>query len=185
MNSNISCTPHKFYLNFGVNIIVHIIFIFTILAFLFMLFISKISSNAINREITDLINENINKEIENLSPEQKKLMNSYIKKEELKKLSELYNEEDDTRRVNNFFVYSSMKITIVLLIIMLILIIATSKLLCHKLPLKNIFIENIIIFTGVGIIEFVFFKYIILKYIPVEPSFMSKYLLKTIKKHFA
>jgi hypothetical protein len=150
-----------------------------------MLIISKISSDAINTELSHLINENINKQLDSLSPLQKKFIKENIKDKGLDKLSELYSDEDDTRKVNNYFVYSTLKITMIMLIVMFILIIATSRLLCHKLPLKSMFMENIIIFAFVGIIEFIFFKFIILKYIPVEPSFITKYLIERIKKQFA
>lgn len=184
MKSNINCTPHKFYLNFGTNIVVHIIFLFTILAFLFMLVISKISSDAINNELSELVNQNIDKQLDKLTPEQKKFIKEKIKYTGLDKLSELYSVEDKTRKINNYFVYSTVKITMILLLVIFIVIVAVSRLLCHKLPLRSILVENLIIFTGVGIVEFAFFKYIILKYIPVEPSFMTKHLLKTIKKQF-
>ena len=146
--------------------------------------ISKISSDRINKELSDLVNKNINKELDNMSPLQKKFIKDNIKNIGIDKLSELYDIEDITKKNNNY-VYFIMKITIILLVIFFIVLIATSKLLCHKLPLKSMFIENIIIFTFVGIVHFIFFKYILLKYIPIEPSFIKKYLIETIKKQFA
>ena len=68
------------------------------------------------------------------------------------------------------------------LVIIFILVIALNKALCHDVPLKHIIIENLIIFTGIGVVEFMFFKYIILKYIPIKPSFMLEYILDSAKK---
>ncbi len=150
-----------------------------------MLIISKNSTDKINTKLSNLVNENINKQLDKLTPMEKKFIKENIKKSEIEKLYEFYSLESDTKKVNNYFIYSSIKITMIILIVIFILIVAASKLLCHKLPLKHILIENIIIFSGIGIIHFLLFKFIILKYIPVEPSFITTYLLEIIKKHFA
>ncbi len=50
-----------------------------------------------------------------------------------------------------------------------------------KLNIKDIVIENAIIFMFVGIVEFLFFKTIAFKFIPVEPSFISKEFLNQVK----
>jgi thiosulfate reductase cytochrome b subunit len=182
MESEIVCKPKSFYLNFGTNVFVHILFLFTILTTLFIFVISKISSNAINSEITDLVNKNINNKIDKLSQDDKKNLKKIIDELNLSKLTKLYEKEDKVRKYNNKFVNKTMIISVILLVIILLFIIVISKLLCHKLPLKHILVDNFIIFTGVGIVEFLFFKYIILKYIPIKPSFLSIELVNTIKK---
>jgi hypothetical protein len=58
-----------------------------------------------------------------------------------------------------------------------------SKALCSKIDLSEILLENFIIFFFVGIIELLFFKFIILKYIPVYPSHVKNMLLDELKKY--
>ena len=74
-----------------------------------------------------------------------------------------------------------MKLTMLLLVILLVIIIVVSRLLCHQIPMKHIIIENLIIFAGIGVVEFLFFKNIILKYVPVQPSFIMSYLFNSVK----
>ena len=97
-------------------------------------------------------------------------------------LSKYYDRPDNLKNNNNNNIYKSMYMIITLFIIVFIIIIAISKLLCHTLPIKHILIENIIIFTGICIVEFVFFYYIILKFIPVKPSFIVSYVIEYTKK---
>ena len=184
MNSSKNCKPKSFYLNFGVNVFVQILFLFTILTALFTQIITNLSSEHINSELSELINHSVDSQIDKLSPIQKKLILSKLKENGVDKLSKMYDQEDKTRKYNNYFVFTSLKFTLILLIAILIIIVVVTRLLCYKLPMKHILIENVIIFTGIGIIEFMFFKYIILKFIPIEPSFITQYLLKTVKQYF-
>ena len=184
MSSSKTCKPKSFYLNFGVNVFVQILFLFTILTALFTQIVTNLSSEHINSELSELINHSVDSQIDNMNPIEKNLILLKLKENNIDKLSKMYDTEDKTRKYNNYFVFSSLKFTIILLLTTLIIIIAVTRLLCYKLPMKHILIENIIIFTGIGIIEYMFFKYIILKYIPIEPSFITQYLLKTVKQNF-
>ena len=183
INSSQNCKPKSFYLNFGTNIFVHILFLFSILTLIFTQIVTKLSSEHINHELSELINHSIDGQVDKMNPIEKNLVLAKLKENGLDKLSRIYDQEDKTRKYNNSFVFSSLKNTIILLITTLIIIIVVTRLLCYKLPMKHIIIENIIIFTGIGIIEYMFFTYIILKYIPVEPSFITKHLLQTVKKN--
>jgi hypothetical protein len=49
---------------------------------------------------------------------------------------------------------------------------------------KEVVIENLITFTFVGIVEFMFFKHIAFKFIPVAPSFISQQFLEKVQKLF-
>jgi hypothetical protein len=70
-STSISCEPKTFYLNFGVNVFVHVVFLFTILTALFILFISRISSTAINNELTHLVNHSVDKRLNKIPVDQK------------------------------------------------------------------------------------------------------------------
>jgi hypothetical protein len=181
MESVNSCKQNKFVINFSMNLFVHVIFLFTILSVLFIFVIAKISSDAINNEIIHLVNENINEHYSKFNDNQRNVFKNILNVMPLDKLSKYYDQPEKVRDTNNKHVFNSMKLTIVLLLILLIIIVIVSRLLCHQIPMKHIIVENSIIFTGIGVVEFLFFKNIILKYIPIQPSFLLTYLFNSVK----
>lgn len=68
----------------------------------------------------------------------------------------------------------------------IILILLTTKYNCcnDNIDFKFMFWENIITFIFVGIVEFLFFKMIASKFVPIEPSFISKETLNRVKNMF-
>ncbi len=176
---NMNCKQKTPTLEFSVNILVHIIFLFTVLSVLFIFIITKMSSKLINSELKELLDEALEKDIK-ISDELKVRLNFLINKNNLTNISDIYKEEEKARKYNNKTLIKSIYITLITLVLVLLFAILATKLLCHKLPLKHIFTENIIIFTGIAIVEFIFFKYIILKYIPVEPSYIETQLLDSV-----
>ena len=182
MNNNLlKCKQQKSFVNFTANISVHILFLFTILSVLFIKIISKLESQTINTELKTIISDSIDYNYNKLDLNQKILIKDGLKDVDLNKLIKLYNNENLTKELNNKGIYDSIYTAIILLIVILLIILLVSKRLCNNIPIKHILIENIIIFIGVGIVEYLFFKYIILNYIPVKPSFMMDYMVKKIQ----
>jgi len=179
---DIQCQTNKSIIVFGTNIYLHIVILFTILAGLFMFVITKIETKELMNELKNMINNPIIKNLNKLKPNEKEMIESVLNDININRIGELYNNESNERKLNNEGIFKSLKIIIILLITALIFVIVINKLLCNKLPLKHMFTENIVIFTGVGIVEFLFFKHIILKYVPVEPSYIQRYFLETVKK---
>lgn len=179
--SNSICKPNKFFVDFAANISVHVLFLFTILSVLFIKIISKLETQTINDELSNIISESVENNFDKLNPEQKFLIHEGIKQIDFKNVIKLYDREDTARRLNNDGIYKSIYITIALLAAILIIILLISKKLCNNVPISFILKENIIIFIGVGIVEYMFFKHIILKYVPVKPSFMMDYMVKKIQ----
>jgi hypothetical protein len=180
-NKLLNCNQKKSFVNFTANISIHVLFLFSILTILFIKIISKLESDTINDELKNVIADLIDDKYNKLNQDQKLLINEGIKYIDFKNIIKLYDSEDVTRRLNNEGVYKSIYVAIASLIVILFIILLVSKKLCNNIPLKYILIENIIIFAGVGVVEYLFFKYIILKYIPVKPSFIMDYMIKKIQ----
>ena len=66
------------------------------------------------------------------------------------------------------------------LFILLVGMIIIYKYLGYNLHLREIFIENIVIFAFVGLIEYLFFTQIASKYIPVTPDVAGTTILQRI-----
>jgi hypothetical protein len=72
----------------------------------------------------------------------------------------------------------------VFFIIILILVTATAKASCQNVPILKILLENAGILFFVGIIESVFFYYIVQKYVPIPPSLIISTVFDELKKKF-
>lgn len=166
-------------LNFSINVLVHVIFLFTVLSVLFVFVITKISTKTINEELSGLIEKSMESNIK-ISDEIKQNISEHFGGNVIRKIAKMYDGEDKTRKYNNKLVISSITTTIITLGFVLLFAILTTKYLCYKIPLKHILIENVIIFSCIAVVEFIFFKYIILKYIPVKPSYIQQQLLESI-----
>jgi hypothetical protein len=97
-----------------------------------------------------------------------------------------FSQDDVTRKSINNEVFFYIKFTCVLLISILLLflyyLLNTNSITVDQI--KEISIENILTFIFVGIIEFVFFTNVAMKYIPSEPSLIFKSLLNGLNKEF-
>ena len=98
----------------------------------------------------------------------------------------LFSQDDITRKSINNEVFFYIKFTCILLIIFLVLV--TFYLLKTKSitidQIKEISIENVLTFIFVGIVEYVFFTNVAMKYIPIEPSLIFKSLINSLNKEF-
>ena len=184
MDNISNCVQNKSFVNFTANISIHVLFLFTILSILFIKIISKLSADSINGELISIISDSIDDNYNKLNIDKKILLNEGFKFVNFKNIVNLYNDEDMARELNNKGIFNSIYIAIIFLIIIIFIILMVSKKLCYNIPIKQILITNIIIFIGVSIIEYMFFKHIILKYIPVKPSFMMDYMVKKIQSVF-
>jgi len=178
-----TCSKTKSLVTFGTNIYVHMVFLFTILSLLFIFVISKMSEKALNNEVIDMLNENIlNQYSYGLDEAEKLGVKTVLKGLPLETLSKYYSGEQQARKLNNDKVFEMIYMCVIIFIIIVILVVVVCKLLCFDIPIKRILVENIIIFSGIGLVEFLFFYFIILNYIPIEPSYIIEYMLSEVKK---
>lgn len=53
--------------------------------------------------------------------------------------------------------------------------------LCYNIDIKHLALENLLIFSAVGFVEFMFFKFVATKYIPAPPSLMIKSIINSLQ----
>lgn len=237
---------------FFLNINLHVTILFTILSIFFILYIKKITSNAINNEMTSIINSyfdnvkknnkgidkynNIKKEYDDLVFNAQQNINSvyYDKILEAIKLKEsqlnllnfvhldkknipnvsqnlnsysnfkdvieslkgnfdynyyvnIYSQENFARKLVNQEVIN--KIIHVNILLILITIVFTVFLYFSKNvtihDIQHVLIENMLTFSMVGVVEFLFFTKISLNYIPAPPSLIFNSLLGGLQDKFS
>lgn len=168
---------------FAINMAMHSLILFSFLSVFFLYYITTLAKNAFNSEITHLMNDGLEKPIEDLksNPYVRQVLNLVPSE----KLLQLYSKEDKAVQMHNNGLETSVFIGNALLWGMLVIVIIILKHSCGKeINVQEVVIENAITFTFVGVVEFLFFKYIAFKFIPVAPSFISQQFLEKVQKLF-
>ena len=163
--------------NFNIDLAMHMLILFTFLSVFFAFYITKLSKQAFNDKKSHLIHSSLKDKVEKVkkNPDIKNI----LEKLPLDKLIKIYSEEHKTIKAKNDGLLNTVGITNVLLWVNLISVILILKYVCKsELDIGHIVKTNAIIFIFIGAVEFAFFKFIALKFIPVEPSFISKQFIE-------
>jgi energy-coupling factor transporter transmembrane protein EcfT len=173
---------HNF--EFGVNILIHVVILFAILAFFFMFYVSHVASNAFKNEFEELIGKNLGN-----------LLNQYddgTLKSGLKTLNEtkildvfenIYSKPDEVVAAHNALMQKITFMILIFCVITIIVIIGVIYYTCGKcVSLKDILIDNLIVFTFIGVAEYLFFTKIAVKFIPSPPSLLVNTIIESLKK---
>jgi len=175
------CEPNKYLVDTGINVILHVAILFFILSMFFMFYVSKIIRQSFEHELEHLIKKNINESLNSLSHEEQLVLKQASKSVDLSKLIKYYSKEDKTIKSHNDWLFKTIITINVFLLILTIVVLVTSNTLCSKADIQHMMIENLIIFAGVGAVEFMFFKFIALNYIPAPPSLMVTSIIDGLK----
>ena len=182
LNDNI-CISKQNTVNFGVNILTHCTFLLAIICSVFFLFTEKIMSNAINNQIEDLAVDSIDKFYAESTPENQKAIQLGLQHAQLETVLNIYETPSEDRFINNAWVEKLIYVIVGLLVFVVIVAIVISKANCGKISVVEILSENIIIFMFVGVVEFLFFTKIIIKYIPAYPSTLTNIFVEQLKAY--
>lgn len=163
-----SKTPSQLFMN----MLLHILLLLLVLSLLFTFVVSKIMTRVFTSEINHAIDDAL-KGVE--VPVEYKLALQKISLPSMRR-------EDPVRRINNIWVSRMMVGVIVATILLLLAVVYTIYRSCKTIEFKQLMIENAITFLLVGIVEFIFFYYIVQKYIPIEPSMIKRYVMQSIVK---
>src|SRR5271169_3846144 len=156
---------------FSFNILLHILFLFTVLALFFGIYVSKLERETFESEIEHELNKNL------LTSLQQNDTNGHLK-EILKtvpfdSLKQMYSQADPAVKTYNTWMVRTMLFTIgaiaVVILIATLFLYFTCKI---SIPFTSILRDLIIAFIAIAIFEAIFFVYVESKYIPVAPSLL-------------
>jgi hypothetical protein len=166
--------------NFNINLFLHFLILYTFLSIFFIKFISKVSSNAFNGEVSHLINDKLKDKLSDLKTNSNFiLLTKFLPINNIKKI---LSKQDSTVKAHNDGVFNMIMLSVGLLWVGFIVVVLILKYNCNsELELQKITIDNLIVFSFVGLAEYYFFTRVALKFIPVEPSFISKQFLQSLK----
>ena len=168
--------------HFRVDLFFHFTLLILVYTVMFVFVISKlvktelinvINYNFLNKYLNYYNNNNDNELDTNIN-----LMIEYMKNKK-------YEEKDLTIMHNKklrFILYIS--VSLITLLVAIIIFLYIKK---RKITLKNVgrlFLENILLFTIIGVIEIIFAFNIATKYTSINPSFLINYFIKSFNKKY-
>lgn len=165
----ISSDTKKKIINGVGDILLHCFLLFLFLTILFWVIISKTEKKAVNDQILNGI-DNLNSKINNVPPALKSF------------LTNMYSKPNGYMENNNSLVLK-LNITILLMWFILLIVVATWTNSSGVANWPRIILENVVILIGVGIVEFLFFKFVASKYVPVMPTFLIDEVQSVLSEH--
>lgn len=169
---------------FALNIIIHVAILFLFLSAFFILYVSHIEKQAFDRELEADIGRNLHSAFSKLDPQYQSQVIGLISLLPFDALENLYDRPSAAVTVNNKWLFRVIILINVALLVLIIISIIIMTYSCERcISLRDILIENAIIFSAVGVIEYLFFTHVAIKYIPVKPSTMITAFIEDLKKY--
>lgn len=166
-------------LQLAVSVLLQVIILFTFLSVFFFIFVSKMEKKAFQNEMGDTITKGLG-DILNESNLAGEIIEPYVPL--LETLLETFQGLDEASVQRNIRVKDSAIFGIAILLSILITLVFTSWIEDEHIHFRALTIENLIIFGLVGIVEYVFFTHIAIKYIPVTPAVMRNEVINTLRE---
>jgi hypothetical protein len=174
------------------NLNLHILILFIFLTIYFFTYVAIKEKEKIDTSLNTIINDQtisllsqLDKWDKKLSPTGKSNINWDNVEKNANKLKNKYIGEIPSIKSNNkkLLIISIISICVILFIFIGMLIYTKIKKneLDGNINIKHIIIENVIIFIFVGIIELLFFQFIINKYIPIGQEFVVTEIVNKLK----
>jgi len=157
---------------FAINVGFHVLILTIFLVSFFYLYISKLTSEHIQSAIEDVVDDQIPALLDKVkASDTNGLIKWNIVAESANKFKQFYKEKDLYTECNNkkILIYATAFILIYLVALTLVSIMYRKD-----VDIKVILIENAVIFTCIGILEFLFFTKIAAKIIPVFPNDLAQ-----------
>jgi hypothetical protein len=177
------CVKTSDKLTFMINIFVHVIILFGFLTLLFNFVISKVMVSAFQNEIGHIIHDNLGKELKDKYNQLGDQTKNILKSINLTKLENELKKPSKYVQLQNAWIKRSAVVVTFILAMMVAMMIFLVKYTCNTcVPIFDIIKENIVVFTFIGIVEYMFFTKIAMKFIPAPPSLMVKTFIDALKQ---
>lgn len=173
-------------LSFFINLLCHVLILLTFLTAFFFKYIAGLTESHIDNEMKSLVDEQSDKFMSYLDQQD---TNGFIRWDVVNNVATTLIDESSHNMSfitkNNTDLYNESMCTLLLLLVSIVLLVGYFTFRGADLRLKFIFMENLVIFAFVGMIEIYFFMNIASKYIPVLPDDAIKGVFSRIKYRLA
>lgn len=173
-----------FFTNLSFDVLLHIVLLSSFLFLFFTFHVAKVSRDSIQKEVKEIIKSTVDKTDTSFE-------SSFLENNSLTSLigpmkdinTRLFNTPSEAVKKNNNTVSVVSILFIVFSAFLFVLLSCILRFYCgQSIDMTRIIIKNVITFFFVAIIEVVFFKLVISKYVPVTPSYMVTSTINEIKK---
>lgn len=166
------------------NVVLHMLILWTFLTIFFYFYVSKIEVEDLNDELGSYIDEYVPLTLQTLPEVQQIELKGALRQLPLDGLIDYFKNPSESVTTNNkwLLVVSFMVVGGLFLLFLTISLILKTD--CNpNVDIKGIITENALTFLFVGAIEFVFFKFVAVKYVPVLPSVITNTLVERLKQN--
>ena len=175
--------------SYNINITLHVLILFTFLTIFFFTFLSQVEVKNVNNVMSKLVGDQTKNTLDLIKSNSDKIPELSISKDNL---STVANNMEKSSKVPIKSISDNNKKLKKISIIMIscIFLLLVGMIIYYKVYKKydigfsHILIENLIIFSFAGIIEYLFFTNVAVKYVPVTPDVASSSILDSIKDKF-
>ncbi len=172
-------------INIGIDMGVHALILFTILTSFFLLYITKLTRKEISNQVGNLIEDSVPKIIQNGKKELGPDFIAILKEIPYEKLKKEYSGPDEYQELNNSWLKEIIILTNIGLFILVTGTIMILSFLCNSnINIVEILKLNLITFTFVGMVEYLFFTNVALKFVPTPPSLMLTSIIDNLRNYF-
>lgn len=179
---------------FAVNVVFHVLVLFTALTLLFKFIISPTEVDALQGNVNNLISQNLPGVLSQGNSTSGNALKPVLQalEPELEVLAATYDGPSDAVRVQNNWVFGAAYFIIGILIAVLLTMLLTLRTSCRGNTTKlmvsgwppGILLENLLIFMVIGGAEYGFFSLVASKYVPVMPSEILNDVIAYTKQEF-
>ncbi len=156
----------------AIHAIFHVLILLIVLTAFFFIIVENLEKRALSNQLVNGIKTGLNK------VEVVKNQDLHYK---LLRLAQIYKNPDAANIAYNNTLFIICISTIVSVFLIFVTLVVTLKLSSGKcVNILDIILENMLLFICVGVVEYLFFIRIGVKYIPVKPSYMGKLINETI-----
>jgi len=179
---NICIPPSKYTVELF-NIALHVAILFTILSLLFILYISKLSSETLNSELKHNISNAFDGLIQKVPTKGKETIRKIFKSISLENTLKSFEGKDEYVTMYNKMLFRILILVNIVLFVFVILAITLLKYNCNQcIPIGQVVKENVATFALVGVVEYLFFTKVAFKFIPTKPSTIVTETLDNFKQ---
>ena len=179
---------------FAVNVVFHVLVLFTALTLLFKFVVSPTEVDALQGNVNNLISQNLSGVLATGNTTSGNVLKPLLKslEPELQVLAATYDGPSDAVRIQNQWVFGAAYFMIGILVAVLLTMLLTLRTSCRGNTTKlmvsgwppGILLENLLIFAVICGAEYGFFSLVASKYVPVMPSEILTDVISYTKQEF-
>lgn len=179
---------------FSVNVVFHVLVLFTALTLLFKFVVSPTEVDALQGNVNNLISQNLSSVLATGNTTSNGALKPLLQalEPELQVLATTYEGPSDAVRIQNQWIFGAAYFIIGILVAVLLTMLLTLRTSCRGNTTKlmvsawppGILLENLLIFAVIGGAEYGFFSLVASKFVPVMPSEILTDVISYTKQEF-